>query len=100
MSSVGAPMKVLHVTVEMAPLVKQGGLGDVVSALPKSLRQMSVDARVLLPAYPGVMEFVKDNGYRCSALSHRIHIALDWRVYSAKVYNADIDGVPVYLLEQ
>jgi starch synthase len=100
MSSFGAPIKALHVTVEMAPLIKQGGLGDVASALPKALRKQSVDARVLLPAYPGVMEYVKNHGYGCSEIGERINIALDWRVYSARVYNVDMDGVPVYILEQ
>jgi starch synthase len=93
-------LKVLHVAVEMAPLVKQGGLGDVLSALPKSLCRRSVDARVLLPAYPGVMDRVRECGYDCSPLPERVHIALDWRVYSARVYSAIVDGVPVYLLEQ
>jgi len=100
MSSLGDQLKVLHVTAEMAPLVKQGGVGDVLLALPKSLRQHSVDARVLLPAFPGAMECVNSNGYSCSLLPERIHVALDWRVYSAKVYCVDVDGVPVYLLDQ
>ncbi|MDR1510579.1 MAG: glycogen synthase [Synergistaceae bacterium] len=100
MSSLDAAIKVLHVTVEMAPLVKQGGLGDVLGALPKSLRQRSVDARVLLPAFPGVMEKIRSNGYNCSLLPEKIHVALNWRVYSAKLYRADVDEVPVYLLEQ
>jgi len=84
----------------MAPLVKKGGVGDVLSALPKSLRRYSVDARVLLPAFPGVMEYVKNNGCRCSLLTERINVALDWRVYSAKVYSAEVEGVPVFLLDQ
>ena len=93
--------KVLHVTAEMAPLEKQGGLGDVVGALPKSLvRSGEVDARVLLPAYPGVLENVRKFGYNYVRLPHRIHVAIDWRVYSATVLQADVNGVCVYLLEQ
>jgi starch synthase len=100
MSALSAPLKALHVTVEMAPLATRGGLGDVLYSLPKSLRKRSVDARVLLPVYPGVMEYVQNHGFSCSALADRINIALDWRVYSARVYSADINGLPVYLLEQ
>ncbi|MDR0653616.1 MAG: glycogen synthase [Synergistaceae bacterium] len=99
MNSKDAPVKVLNVTVEMAPLAKQGGLGDVLGALPKALRGKSVDARVLLPAFPGVMECVKRSDYECSALPREIHVALNWRVYSARVYLAKVEGVPVYLLE-
>ena len=38
----------LFATAESAPLVKTGGLGDVSGALPLALRQIGVDARVLL----------------------------------------------------
>ncbi|MDR3279610.1 MAG: glycogen synthase [Synergistaceae bacterium] len=100
MSSLTSPVKVLHVSVEMAPLAKQGGLGDVLGALPKSLRKRSVDARVLLPVFPGVMECVERNKYPCSLLTEKICVALNWRVYSANVYRVDVDGVPVYLLDQ
>jgi starch synthase len=40
----------------MAPLVKLGGLGDVVGSLPAALREVGVDARIVLPAYPGMFE--------------------------------------------
>ena len=43
-----AQPKVLHVTPEMVPLVKVGGLGDVVGSLPCSLNAIDTDARVLL----------------------------------------------------
>src|SRR5258706_12505097 len=44
-------MRVLYVTSEMYPLTKTGGLADVSAALPSALRQLGVDARVLLPGY-------------------------------------------------
>ncbi|MDR1472167.1 MAG: glycogen synthase [Synergistaceae bacterium] len=93
-------LKALHVTAEMAPLAKRGGLGDVLGSLPKSLCKNGVDARVLLPAFPGVMDIVKKNRYKCSVLKEKINIALDWRVYSASVYQAEVEGVQVYLLDQ
>ena len=49
-------MKVLFVTSECYPLVKTGGLADVTGALPLALAAIDVDARVLLPAYSGVVE--------------------------------------------
>ena len=46
---------VLFATPECAPLVKTGGLGDVSAALPPALREIGLDARVLLPGYPSVL---------------------------------------------
>ena len=46
--------KVLSVASECAPLVKTGGLADVVGALPKALAEQGWDMRVLMPAYRGV----------------------------------------------
>ena len=49
-------LKILHVSPECAPLAKKGGLGDVAGALPKALRKNDIDARVLMPAWPGVLD--------------------------------------------
>ncbi|AME25747.1 MAG: glycogen synthase GlgA [Pseudomonadota bacterium] len=46
---------VLHVAAEMYPLLKTGGLADVVGALPPAQMQLGTDARVVLPAFPSVV---------------------------------------------
>lgn len=51
-------MKVLHVAAEVFPLVKTGGLADVVAALPVALVEQGADVRLLLPGLPQVMEAV------------------------------------------
>jgi starch synthase len=43
--------RVLSVASECVPLVKTGGLADVVGALPGALAAAGWDMRVLLPAY-------------------------------------------------
>ena len=53
------PLKVLHVAAEVFPLVKTGGLADVVAALPVAQAQAGADVRLLLPGYPAVMEGVQ-----------------------------------------
>jgi len=55
-------MKVLSVASECAPLVKTGGLADVVGALPSVLAPERVHMRVLLPGYPQVMDRVERHG--------------------------------------
>jgi starch synthase len=52
-------MKVLHVAAEVFPLVKTGGLADVVAALPMAQAEQGADVRLLLPGLPAVMDGVK-----------------------------------------
>ncbi len=55
-------MRVLFVASEVFPLVKTGGLADVVAALPPALAQLGVDVRVLVPGYPKVMAGLEATG--------------------------------------
>jgi starch synthase len=48
-------LRVLAVASEVYPLVKTGGLADVVGALPKALRAQDVETRTLVPGYPAVL---------------------------------------------
>jgi starch synthase len=49
-------MRTLHVTAELYPWVKSGGLGDVAAALPPALLALGVDTRLLLPGFPGFLD--------------------------------------------
>ncbi len=51
-------MKVLHVAAEIFPLVKTGGLADVVGALPQALIGAGADVRLLLPGLPAIADAV------------------------------------------
>ena len=48
-------MRILHVASEMYPLIKTGGLADVVGALPQALTRRGLDTRVILPGFPSVL---------------------------------------------
>ena len=46
-----APLSILFTASEATPFAKEGGLGDVVGALPKYLARMGHDVRVVIPRY-------------------------------------------------
>ena len=51
-------MRVLHVGAEVFPLVKTGGLADVLGALPQALIAQGADVRLLLPGLPAFADAV------------------------------------------
>jgi starch synthase len=53
-------LRVLAVASEIFPLVKTGGLADVVGALPGALVQYGIETRSLVPGYPAVMAALED----------------------------------------
>src|ERR1700727_2061133 len=53
-------LKVLSAASEVFPLVKTGGLADVVGALPSALASENVEIRTLVPGYPAVMAKLAD----------------------------------------
>ena len=51
-------IKVLHVGAEVFPLVKTGGLADVLGALPQALIAQGAEVRLLLPGLPAFADAV------------------------------------------
>ena len=61
-------LAVLSVASEAYPLVKTGGLGDVVGALPLALGAEGIGVRTLIPAYPAVLKAAAEAGAVAHAL--------------------------------
>ena len=49
-------LRVLAVASEIYPIIKTGGLADVVGALPIALRAYGIETRTLVPGYPDVIK--------------------------------------------
>ena len=84
-------IRILSVASECVPLVKTGGLADVVGAQPKALAGQGGEMRVMLPAYPGVAE-------RLSGAAPVWHDA-DLFGGPARVLAGEVDGLAVLLLD-
>src|SRR5438046_8765065 len=53
-------MKILFASAEAYPLAKVGGLGDVAGSLPKALRALGHDVRIVLPRYGMIKDSLED----------------------------------------
>ncbi len=53
-------IEVVSVASEVYPLIKTGGLADVVGALPAALAAHGVSMRTLIPGYPAVLAALED----------------------------------------
>ena len=53
--------EILYISSEAYPLVKTGGLADVAGSLPNALLKQGQDVRLLLPAYPEVLNKITKN---------------------------------------
>ncbi len=47
-------IKVLFTAAELNPMAKVGGLADVVGALPKALKKLGIDVRIVIPKYGSI----------------------------------------------
>jgi starch synthase len=56
------PPRVLLVASEAIPLIKTGGLADVVSAMADALHQRGVEVTLLMPAYPAALAVLAARG--------------------------------------
>jgi len=87
--------KILFVTTELAPLARSGGLGDVMGALPPTLRRSGADARIIMPLY----KKIKDQyGSELTFLRWAM-VKLGWRTMYSGLLRMDVNGVPVYFID-
>ncbi len=52
-------MKILFVSPEVSPLVRTGGLGDVVGSLPHALKKEGLDVRIVCPLHQSCMRLTR-----------------------------------------
>ncbi|MDP9056096.1 MAG: glycogen synthase GlgA [Pseudomonadota bacterium] len=108
-SSDPAPIRVLSVASEAVPLIKTGGLADVVGALPGAVAPHGVAITTLIPGYPAVMAALglsrphnarsrktARNAKSSAKLVHEWHTLLG---EPARLLAADMAGHPLLVLD-
>ncbi|MBE6807828.1 MAG: glycogen synthase GlgA [Ruminococcaceae bacterium] len=88
-------MKVLYIASEALPFAASGGLADVAGSLPKAMRNRLVGCRVVMPLYESISQEMRDNMKFLTSLS----VPVAWRRQYCGVFEAKVDGVIYYLLD-
>lgn len=89
-------MKVLFASSEVYPLSKTGGLADVAGALPKALRKLGLDVRIITPFY---RRFISPDRFHLERTGIRFQISMGQKVETGEVWETWIGEVPVYLVD-
>lgn len=88
-------MKILFAVSECVPFIKSGGLADVAGALPKELKKLDNDIRVILPNYSLIPWHIRQN----SVLKKVIYVQIGWRKQYCGILETEYDGITYYLLD-
>ena len=91
------PLKVLFASSEVVPFAKTGGLADVAGSLPKALKKLGCDVRVVLPLY----RMVRQGNFPLRKRLEGLPIPLGDRTIPVDIYETELEeGLPVYLVER
>ena len=85
------PMHIVSISVEMAPIAKVGGLGDVVTSLARATKEEGHRVEVILPKYDtldydAIEDFVEVTGF-------------SWGMTYNRVFHGKVEGVDTYFID-
>lgn len=88
-------IRVLIAASEFAPLAKTGGLADVIGALPRELRRLGIDARVVVPLHKVIKERFSPEITHITSF----YADIGWRRQYVGVETMEYNGIPVYFID-
>ena len=87
-------LKILIVSSEVAPYAKSGGLGDVAGSLPRALKSLGFDVRVVLPKY----KTIKTDYFADIEFLGSFETNLAWRTQKVGILKKQTE-FPIYFIE-
>lgn len=88
-------MKVLFAVSECVPFVKTGGLADVAGALPKELKRLGTDIRVMMPKYGLIPQTIREKMEKVTEFT----VQIGWRNQYCGIETLIYDDVIYYFID-
>ncbi|UCE20236.1 MAG: glycogen synthase GlgA [Gemmatimonadota bacterium] len=90
-------LSILHVSSEVAPYAKTGGLADVVGSLPAAQSSLDHDVRVILPFY----RVVGEGNFEVRKVISKFEVPISGTIKEGELFEAESDrNVKVYCVRQ
>ncbi len=90
------PLKILYLSVEVVPFAKTGGLADVAGALPKAIKALGHDIRVIMPLYG----FMNRTALDLKPVVEALSVPIGERSELCAIWEGRMgDSVPIYFVD-
>lgn len=89
--------KILFISYECSPFIKLGGLGDVALGLPKAVKRLGADIRVIVPFY----KQIDAKKFKIKPAHIKLTVEYDGKNYQVEIHESTLPGssVPIYFLK-
>ncbi len=93
------PLKILILSAEVVPFAKTGGLADVVGALPKALKALGHDVRIVMPRYGKIDPESFGLQHEAGPFPVPLDVTTEDATFLRGVISSKAGDVPIYFVE-